>query len=651
MDHRKNEAKLAELSRKGVEMVDVGLKTMKNMKDKAMNKIQGLDVKLWLVLALGLYILGSYCISFSHLLMTPIGFVVVAFAMNQFYRCGYSCSNIVRNSEFKSQWINWVVGQISLMVVLRPMSSLYVTRPEKASQGSSRMGWVLYKIKSAFDASSAFCLAKEKTHSRHPLFWIVLQFVSLGVFALIFFPALILNAGWGGVVRYWLIPFLVMHYQNGSFNMSGSKVDSCVSSTDFFRVEKLKVKLIQITEAKPLRSGKTMYEGKEYRAGPHWFNIVFLSIMHSCAAYGFYHLFTNFSWNILICAFGLYQFSGLGITAGAHRLWAHRSYTAHPIVQVFLMLANACAAQGTIYHWAKEHRVHHKHVDTRKDPHNAQNGFWYSHVGWLLKLKDPEVVVACKDVYMADITSNKIVMFQHHAYPVLGPFMALVFPTFVCGLLTGEYWSGLWVCGFARYIWVLHSTWFVNSLAHLWGNRPYLPDILPCENLVVAIFALGEGWHNFHHAYPYDYATSEYGMWKWNPTRVFLDTCARMGLVWDRREAHVHKEEDYHCHKPGCMATRQCDECKSSMDAKLPTFTWDDVKASVNQAACLIVIDDYVYDITTFIGHKLHPGGSAILGRYVGKDATETFYNGSKHAHTPAAINLLHGYRLGKLAR
>jgi len=106
---------------------------------------------------------------------------------------------------------------------------------------------------------------------------------------------------------------------------------------------------------------------------------------------------------------------------------------------------------------------------------------------------------------------------------------------FICG---DSYWISFLVLGITRYICVLHSTWLVNSLAHWVGSKPYDPAINPTENFLVSFLALGEGWHNWHHTYPWDYAASEFGIFKrWNPTKITIDFFALFGLVWDRKRA------------------------------------------------------------------------------------------------------------------
>jgi stearoyl-CoA desaturase (Delta-9 desaturase) len=91
-----------------------------------------------------------------------------------------------------------------------------------------------------------------------------------------------------------------------------------------------------------------------------------------------------------------------------------------------------------------------------------------------------------------------------------------------------------------RYVGCLHATWLVNSVAHMWGWKPYDKSINPVENLLVSIGAIGEGFHNYHHTFPQDYATSEYGAMYFNMTKGFIDFMAFFGLAYNRNK--VSKE-------------------------------------------------------------------------------------------------------------
>lgn len=117
-------------------------------------------------------------------------------------------------------------------------------------------------------------------------------------------------------------------------------------------------------------------------------------------------------------------------------------------------------------------------------------------------------------------------------------FWCFIFPALVPWYYWGEsYSTGFFVCGILRYILVLNSTWFVNSAAHMWGNKPYDRHINPAENFFVVFGAIGEGYHNYHHVFPSDYSTSEYG-WKFslNVTTMFIDFMATLGLAYDRKK-------------------------------------------------------------------------------------------------------------------
>lgn len=239
-------------------------------------------------------------------------------------------------------------------------------------------------------------------------------------------------------------------------------------------------------------------------------------------------------------AFALWPITGLGITAGAHRLWAHKSYECHSVVKFVLMLANSIANQGSIFHWARDHRTHHLHSDTVADPHDANRGFFYSHVGWLLVQKPREVVAAGRKLDCSDLLKDPLVMFQKRADPWWNLAWCFAVPAFACVYLFGDtLWNGFLYAGVLRYVYVLHCTWSVNSIVHAFGPSPYDPAERPAESRLVSWLAMGEGWHSWHHAFAFDYAAAELGaLQQWNPTKVFLDALSVVGLVWGRKRGH-----------------------------------------------------------------------------------------------------------------
>eukprot|EP01126_Amoeba_proteus_P005342 TRINITY_DN1177_c0_g1_i1.p1 TRINITY_DN1177_c0_g1~~TRINITY_DN1177_c0_g1_i1.p1 ORF type:complete len:338 (+),score=29.11 TRINITY_DN1177_c0_g1_i1:119-1015(+) len=265
--------------------------------------------------------------------------------------------------------------------------------------------------------------------------------------------------------------------------------------------------------------------------------VFYLSLVHIASVIALYYL-SSLTWKTLIWGVATYVFAGLGITGGAHRLWAHRSYSAHWTVRALLMIANSMANQGSIFHWVRDHRVHHKFSETTSDPHNALRGFFFAHCGWLLVKKDPAVIRAGRKVPMDDILEDPVAMFQKKLDPAWNLAWCFVIPAIVPWFMWNESLVASFFACCLRYVLVLHATWLVNSVAHAYGYRPYDTSINPRENFWVSFWALGEGWHNWHHKYPYDYATSEFGVLKRvNPTKLFIDVCAWWGLVWDRKRA------------------------------------------------------------------------------------------------------------------
>ena len=142
-----------------------------------------------------------------------------------------------------------------------------------------------------------------------------------------------------------------------------------------------------------------------------WTNVYFMVVLHLMALYGIY-LTPGANPRTWLWTW-LFHFLGvLGITCGAHRLWAHRSYKATWPLRLLLMLWDCIAGQNDIFEWARDHRVHHKYSETDADPHNAKRGFFFSHVGWLVVKKHPDVIKKGQQLDLSDLYKDKIVMFQ-----------------------------------------------------------------------------------------------------------------------------------------------------------------------------------------------------------------------------------------------
>lgn len=273
----------------------------------------------------------------------------------------------------------------------------------------------------------------------------------------------------------------------------------------------------------------------------HISRIIILSFAHLLSIIGIYQFYNIFSFSLLCQLIGWHTITGFGITAGAHRLWSHKSYEATITAKIILMILNSICNQAHLLYWCKDHRTHHKHSDTIADPHSSMHGFFYAHIGWLLYKKSDEVIFAGKQINIDDLYKDKVVMFQYNLYPWWNIFWCYIFPTLYGKYILNSYWNGFIIFGILRWVILLHCTWCVNSVAHFYGYRPY-KNIPPTETLLTSIVALGEGSHNFHHTYPYDYATSEYGIFgNWNPTKLFIDIMYYMGLVYNLKRVKYIK--------------------------------------------------------------------------------------------------------------
>ncbi|XP_050052410.2 acyl-CoA desaturase-like [Dermacentor andersoni] len=271
---------------------------------------------------------------------------------------------------------------------------------------------------------------------------------------------------------------------------------------------------------------------KSYKIEMVWWNVFKISLIHVIGIYGIYEMYYS-KWQTHVFGNIILIFSGISVTAGAHRLWCHRAYKAKMPLRIFLMIFNCVAAQNDLYEWVRDHRVHHKYSETDADPHNVNRGFFFAHVGWLLCRKHPDVTEKGKHIDCSDIMRDPVARFQKQYYMRLVLLFSFILPTVLPAWLWGEsYWNAFCTATMLRLILSLNFTWSVNSFAHLWGNKPFDKSISPTEAPWVSFVAVGEGFHNFHHTFPWDYSTSELG-WKLNMSTMFIDIMAKLGQAYD----------------------------------------------------------------------------------------------------------------------
>ncbi|XP_045767209.1 acyl-CoA Delta-9 desaturase-like isoform X2 [Maniola jurtina] len=226
-----------------------------------------------------------------------------------------------------------------------------------------------------------------------------------------------------------------------------------------------------------------------------------------------------------------------GVTIGAHRLVAHKTFKASPLLKVILLFGQTMAGQNSVFIWSRDHRLHHRYSDTDGDPHNSKRGFFFCHMGWLMMKKHPYVLNLGMRIDMSDLLADPIVMFQKKYYYYLYFLIAVFIPVFVPCYYFGETLrTSLLTCYFARYMTQLNGTWLVNSAAHLYGTRPYDKKLQPVESWFVSFISLGEGWHNYHHAFPWDYKAAELSM-HFNQSASFIRFFEKIGLAYDLKTA------------------------------------------------------------------------------------------------------------------
>jgi stearoyl-CoA desaturase (delta-9 desaturase) len=272
---------------------------------------------------------------------------------------------------------------------------------------------------------------------------------------------------------------------------------------------------------------------KTERAARNWpvtltLGLSFLAAITVVPWYGFTHGFSGWGWLF----FGLFLvLNGIGIGSGYHRLWSHRAYRAHPVLRLFLAIFGGMAMQNSILVWCARHRIHHRDVDDNdSDPYSIGRGFWFAHIGWMLR--DYESGRIDFSV-VPDLERDSVVMWQHRWYWTLVWVTNLGLPMLL-GWLVGEFWSVFLLAGILRLVVNHHVTFFVNSLAHMWGSQPYTDENSARDNWLISIVTYGEGYHNYHHMFQQDYRNG-IRWWQFDINKWFIATSAFFGLARDLR--------------------------------------------------------------------------------------------------------------------
>ena len=263
------------------------------------------------------------------------------------------------------------------------------------------------------------------------------------------------------------------------------------------------------------------------------FLVAAIAVPYRALTYGFDNTEIIFA---LLC----FIYCGMSITAGYHRLWSHKTYQAHWSLRFIFALGGAFALQNSILHWSSDHRIHHKHVDKNDvDPYSAKMGFWYSHIGWMCREYQANRYHDYKNV--RDLQKDAIVMWQHKHYLLLMLLMNIGIPV-AFGLWHGNVINSLLLVGFFRLVMSHHTTFFINSLAHIWGKQTYSDKNTARDNGLLAYLTFGEGYHNYHHIFENDYRNG-IRWWQFDPTKWLIKSCQWLGLTHHLRVSPEDKIE------------------------------------------------------------------------------------------------------------
>lgn len=357
----------------------------------------------------------------------------------------------------------------------------------------------------------------------------------------------------------------------------------------------------------------------------------------------------------MIFAVVLYFLTGLGITAGYHRLLSHRAYTAHPFIKILLTMFGGMAVQGSAIWWCRNHRAHHRFVDTIKDPYNVHRGFFWAHIGWMIHTLPEETRQGVKVIdaqLMSDLYSDPILRFQHKYFKVLSIFISIILPTLISGLW-GDMLGGYFYACLGRIFFVHHATFFVNSLAHYYGNRTYSDLISAEDSVVTALLTLGEGHHNYHHEFSSDFRNGVQ-WYHYDPTKWLILLLSYLGVAWDLQKVSDEEIEKARVQTRlrYLLAKRQRKYDSLQNDT---VFSMHEFETMVKkQSRQLILHEGSVYDVAEMVDD--HPGGRLTLLNFIGKDVTQMFTGraadqyGHQHIHTQFAKKILKGLRIGKIA-
>ncbi|KAF0983482.1 hypothetical protein FDP41_010547 [Naegleria fowleri] len=663
--------------------------------------------KAWtqVLMTIGLLTLGIVAAAQFPWYLLPVSWIFIGLSATGLMGVAYACSeNRFFNHRTMPVWVNDLVGVICMLPLLYPFETFKSMYSRKTEQDASSNGpnstneedegffmktlvfmlksplWFLSSIIEWFRANIYF----ESKRS------IVINAVVLYAFAAAFFSLMLYFVGLWGLIKFYVAPLIAYHLINSTFmkvndaDAKKNRITHFPSIIEFltnyanhsYRIklkwnkknknggditQSLKEKLTNLVpnynwnkakNALREKFGKNLekiggtsffsalsstFENEVDLRNIDWFITIYLIGSLVGSIYGV--LTAAWNWKTYLLSFIGYYVAGIGITAGYHRIFAHRSCSANWPTRVFFMLLGTSAFQGSVVNWSADHRRHHQYVDTDRDPYNIKNSFFYAHMGWLLWKREVDTTNA------KDLLADPVIKFHHDNYPVLALLLGYIIPMCIAGFGWSDWYGGFFIAGVLSKTFLQHCTFFINSLAHTWGTSTFNDDHTAKDSYLVSLFTFGEGYHNFHHTFAYDYRNGVH-WYHYDPGKWIIYTLSLIGWTYDLKRC-----DPFHYEKGRIiMEQKNLDDEKKLYNwgtpiDQLPTKTWEDFEKDKKEKS-LVIIDNVVHDVTNFM-HE-HPGGEAILKSYLGRDVTSAF-NGDVYKHTNVAKNILAQIRIYKL--
>jgi stearoyl-CoA desaturase (delta-9 desaturase) len=237
---------------------------------------------------------------------------------------------------------------------------------------------------------------------------------------------------------------------------------------------------------------QNVIEIEQSRRKINWKNLSIVTVFHLMSIPALF----VFSWkNLAAMLIGNWIVGSLGVGLGFHRLLTHRSFKAPKWLEYTLTAFGTMSIQDSPDKWVATHRIHHQFTETERDPHSTRHGFFWAHMEWILRGTAQDHDRETLQKYVPDLLKDRFHVFLSKYY-----YVPIIISAFILYAVGG--WSMVLWGVFVRVVVGWHTTWFVNSLAHLFGKRPFETDDDSTNNWFVAILTFGEGWHNNHHAFP-----------------------------------------------------------------------------------------------------------------------------------------------------